>query len=49
VIRSGDTLWEVAERYAPPSVDPRAYVNAIEDLNGLVGAPEVGTKLKLPR
>lgn len=49
VIGSGDTLWELAERYAPPSVDPRAYVEAIEDLNGLAGPPGVGVRLRLPR
>jgi nucleoid-associated protein YgaU len=49
VVHSGDTLWDLAGRYAPDSVDPRAYVDAIQELNGLEGAPAAGMRLKLPR
>jgi nucleoid-associated protein YgaU len=49
VVQAGDTLWDLAGRYAPENVDPRAYVDALEDLNGLSGAPGVGMRLKLPR
>lgn len=46
----GDTLWALAERYAAPSVDRRAYVDAIIRLNDLGGATlEAGTRLLLPR
>ena len=48
-VHSGDTLWDLASRYAPDSVDPRAYVDAIQELNGLEGAPQTGARLKLPR
>ena len=45
----GETLWDVAARYAPSSVDPRAYVDELIELNGLSGAPSVGAKIKLPK
>jgi Tfp pilus assembly protein FimV len=48
-VQSGDTLWDLAGRYAPENVDPRAYVDAILELNGLQGAPTTGMRLKLPR
>ncbi len=49
VVHSGDTLWELADEYAPPSVDPRDYVQAIVDLNALEGQPQVGDRLRLPQ
>jgi hypothetical protein len=49
VVQPGDTLWALATRYAPDSVDPRAYVDAVQELNGLAGAPVAGMRLKLPR
>ena len=48
VLHTGDTVWEVAERYAPPHMDVRSYIDAIVELNGLTGLPEAGTRLKLP-
>jgi len=48
VLGPGDTLWGVAERFAPPSVDPRAYVDVLIELNDLSGAPVAGARLKLP-
>lgn len=47
-IRAGDTLWELAGRYAPPGIDRRAYVDAVVALNGLSGAPRAGQRLRLP-
>ena len=47
-IQAGQTLWDLAERYAPSSVDPRAYVDAVQGLNDLEGAPTAGTRLRLP-
>ena len=48
VIRSGDTLWSIAERHAP-SEDPRAVIHDIARLNGLDGEPLVpGRPLQLP-
>lgn len=49
VIRPGDTLWGLAERYAPAGVDLRAYVDALEELNGLQGGPAAGMRLRLPK
>lgn len=49
VLGPGQTLWELAERYAPQGVDPRAYVDALEQLNGLESAPQAGMALRLPR
>lgn len=49
VLQAGDTLWDVAGRYAPDSVDTRAYVDALLEINHLQGAPSAGMRLKLPR
>lgn len=49
VLRQGDTLWDVAVRYAAEGSDPRAYVYALEQLNGLSGPPPAGLSLHLPK
>ena len=48
VLHEGDTVWEIADRYAPENMDVRGYIDAIVELNGLSGLPEPGTKLRLP-
>ncbi|MQB00921.1 MAG: hypothetical protein GEU78_11625 [Actinobacteria bacterium] len=48
VVAPGETLWELAERYAQPGVDRRAYVDAIVDLNRLERAVQAGEHLELP-
>ena len=35
VLRPGETLWDVAERWAPTGADPRAYVDALIEQNGI--------------
>jgi LysM domain len=47
-IAPGDTLWDLATIYAPADADPRAYVDAILEINGLSGMPAAGTTIKLP-
>ena len=47
-VAPGDTLWDLATVYAPDGVDPRAYVDAVLELNGLNGMPEAGTTIELP-
>ncbi len=47
-IRPADTLWGLAERFAPASVDPRAYVDAVIGLNALDGPVQPGMRLRLP-
>jgi hypothetical protein len=47
-LHTGETLWDVAARFAPPSVDTRAYVDELIELNGLSGAPAAGAKIRLP-
>ena len=49
VLQPGATVWELAEKWAPPSVDPRAYVDAVMALNRLDGPPAVGQRIRLPR
>lgn len=49
VVQPGQTLWSLAERYAGPGVDPRAYVDAILAYNDLAGPPEAGVRIRLPR
>jgi len=48
-IRPGDTLWGVAARFAPEGSDLRAYVAALDELNGIEGPIHPGMRLKLPR
>lgn len=49
VVESGDTLWTLAQRYAPQRMDIRKYVNLIMEHNSLSG-PLVypGQVLELP-
>jgi LysM domain len=49
VVQPGDTLWSLADRYAGPGIDPRAYVDAILALNRLEGPPPAGARIRLPR
>ncbi|HEY7875851.1 MAG TPA: LysM peptidoglycan-binding domain-containing protein [Actinomycetota bacterium] len=49
VVQPGDTLWALADRYAGPGVDPRAYVDAVMALNGLDAPPPAGARIRLPR
>ena len=45
----GDTLWGIAQRHAPPSVDMRQAVAEVATLNGLSGATiRPGQPLLLP-
>lgn len=48
VLEAGETLWGIADRYAPENVDPRAYVDAILELNGLAAPPPAGARIRLP-
>jgi LysM repeat protein len=49
VVRSGDTLWSIATRYAPGD-DPFVTIDEIRRLNGLSGYTiPVGVRLTLPR
>jgi hypothetical protein len=49
VLRSGQTVWDLADRYAPASSDPRAYVERVLSLNHLSAPPTAGVRLRLPR
>ncbi len=49
VLHKGQTLWDLAERYAPERIDPRAYVDVLLELNHLAAPPPAGTELVLPR
>lgn len=47
-VAPGETLWDVASKYAPDS-DPRAVVDRIEELNGVTaGAVTAGYPLSVP-
>lgn len=47
-VGAGETLWDVAQRVAPES-DPRAVVDRIRQLNGMMGsAVQPGQQLKVP-
>ncbi|CAN5756130.1 hypothetical protein BH20ACT23_BH20ACT23_17580 [soil metagenome] len=49
VLQPGDSLWSVATEFAPDGVDPRAYVHALEEINGIEGTVRAGAQLTLPR
>ena len=48
VVGPGQTLWDVADRYAAPAVDRRAYVDTLVRLNHVRGALQPGARLRLP-
>jgi Tfp pilus assembly protein FimV len=48
-VQPGDTLWGIAGEHAPRGTDVRAYVDALIELNGLEGALQAGTRLRLPK
>lgn len=35
VVQAGDTLWDIAEEYAPNNMDLRKYIHNIKEQNGL--------------
>jgi LysM repeat protein len=49
VVRSGDTLWSIAEGVVGPQGDPRPVVQQLIDVNGLSSALiRPGERLRLP-
>ncbi len=49
VVGPGETWWDIAEVYAAESVDPRSYVDRLQEINDLSGPIRPGMRLKLPR
>ena len=35
VVQAGDTLWDIAEEYAPSGMDLREYIYNVKEHNGL--------------
>lgn len=35
IVKSGDTLWEIADRYCPDIVDKREWIAEVKELNDL--------------
>lgn len=48
VIAEDQTLWSLAEAYAPEGIDKRAYVDVLLELNKLSAPPAAGAKISLP-
>lgn len=49
VVSPGDTLWGIAQRFAPADIDPRYAVYSLRELNNLASANIVaGQRLVLP-
>jgi Tfp pilus assembly protein FimV len=48
LVQPGDTLWGIADEFAPDGTDPREYVDALVELNGLEGGLQAGARLRLP-
>ena len=49
VVAPGQTLWDVASRYGPGDVDPRAYIHELVRLNRLAGSLQAGERIILPK
>ncbi len=49
VVEPGQTLWDLASRYAPSDADPRAYIQELESLNHLDGSLQAGERIILPK
>ncbi len=47
VVRPGETLWDLAHRYAPGD-DPRAVVDELAAVNRLDGPLQAGTRIRIP-
>lgn len=47
VIMQGDTLWSLAEQFAPNS-DPREWIYEVVELNSIDGAIQPGDRLTVP-
>jgi hypothetical protein len=47
-VAPGETLWQIAGRYAPEGIDRRAYVDELVSLNDLSGTLQAGARLRLP-
>lgn len=48
VVQPGETLWDIAERYAPQGMDLRVYVGALAEANDIGPVLQAGTELALP-
>lgn len=49
VVKSGDTLWDIAKENSKSTTDIRRYVHVIKKLNGLDGGVILaGDSLKIP-
>jgi nucleoid-associated protein YgaU len=48
VVRSGDTVWDLADRFGAPDADRRVYVDALVRRNHLAGGLQAGTRVRLP-
>lgn len=48
-VQQGDTLWGLAEAYAPDGIDPRAYVDLLTEVNGLDSGLRAGMRIRLPK
>ncbi len=47
VIMQGDTLWSLAEQFAPNS-DPREWIYEVVELNSIDGPIQPGDRLTVP-
>ena len=47
-VQAGETVWDLAQRYASEGSDPRAVADEILELNGIQGVVAPGTQLRLP-
>lgn len=46
IVKNGDTLWEIADKYCPDIVDKREWIAEVQELNNLHGSTlRIGQRL----
>ena len=49
VVKSGDTLWSISQKYVPDNMDIRDYINSVSKINGVeAGELRSGMALRVP-
>lgn len=38
IVKRGDTLWDISEKYCPADVDKREWIAKVESINGMTSS-----------
>lgn len=47
IVTKNETLWSIAEQYAPNDEDPREYIHDLEKINGNIKVLNIGQKINI--